>query len=772
MKLISAHIEGFGKLSDVDFDFDDEITFFERENGWGKSTLAAFIKVMLYGFEGEGKRDDLTNERKRYSPWQKGTYGGELVFLNEGKKYRLSKVFGKKSAEDDCVLSDFDTNIPITDIDAACVGKTFFHVDGPSYARSVYVSQNDVLTVESTDDIFDRIGGGISDSAEQIPYERMMDQLKKTTDSMSPSRKTGTLYKQSDEISNIENHLREEENIERSLNELNEMQDEYISNRDELAGRLSVLQKEQQEKSGYAMKSEQKKRYEELQSIYNDKETAYNEKLAKLGGRIPQRDDINGIISKTNELVELSGSLEGMKTNQQDKELEEVKKAFPDGVSVTKDEVSDRIRAWNKRNELKSAITSKKTTLQMAKLAYEKNSSKGVNPLLIIAVVIVAFAAVSLFFSPIVGAVLGVLGIVLLVISLLNKGNNSGSREMPNEYDALESEIRDDEQTIHSIEDDMMRFLSGLGMVYREEDVIGNLYKAESIIDNYDGIKERQRKYNDAKNRYDELSKDILEYLASFGFTASPDQIKDAVREINTLSSGLWQSETDLNDARSRLKKLEEEIVDIESLKNMEVPDNDVSLESISEEITSITDLLKELSDKISKNSRQIDTYRDKYVELQEERQRLEGLKEKQAEDEKKYEYLLKTRELLEKAKQNMALRYTGPVQKSLDEYLSMIMDAKDKEDVVIDANMHITAKELGQQREIEHLSHGYQGLVGICLRMAFADAMYEDEKPTLIFDDPFVNFDDDKLNKAKALVRSLGKRYQIIYFTCHKSRV
>ena len=142
------------------------------------------------------------------------------------------------------------------------------------------------------------------------------------------------------------------------------------------------------------------------------------------------------------------------------------------------------------------------------------------------------------------------------------------------------------------------------------------------------------------------------------------------------------------------------------------------------------------------------------------------------AEDEKKYEYLLKTRELLEKAKQNMALRYTGPVQKSLDEYLSMIMDAKDKEDVVIDANMHITAKELGQQREIEHLSHGYQGLVGICLRMAFADAMYEDEKPTLIFDDPFVNFDDDKLNKAKALVRSLGKRYQIIYFTCHKSRV
>ncbi len=60
-----------------------------------------------------------------------------------------------------------------------------------------------------------------------------------------------------------------------------------------------------------------------------------------------------------------------------------------------------------------------------------------------------------------------------------------------------------------------------------------------------------------------------------------------------------------------------------------------------------------------------------------------------------------------------MALRYTGPVQNRLDQYLNVIMDE----------------------------------------------------------DDPFVNFDDEKLEKAKRLLQNLGNRYQIVYFTCHKSR-
>ena len=51
--------------------------------------------------------------------------------------------------------------------------------------------------------------------------------------------------------------------------------------------------------------------------------------------------------------------------------------------------------------------------------------------------------------------------------------------------------------------------------------------------------------------------------------------------------------------------------------------------------------------------------------------------------------------------------------------------------------------------RDIGYLSAGKQDLVGICMRMALVEAMYKEEKPFLIFDDPFVNLDDNNIKGA-----------------------
>lgn len=70
MRLIRCHIENFGVLSDFDFAFSAGLTTICRPNGFGKSTFAAFIKAMLYGFPRTGARSIVENERKRYDPWQ------------------------------------------------------------------------------------------------------------------------------------------------------------------------------------------------------------------------------------------------------------------------------------------------------------------------------------------------------------------------------------------------------------------------------------------------------------------------------------------------------------------------------------------------------------------------------------------------------------------------------------------------------------------------------------------------------------------------------
>ena len=70
MKLIACHINNFGKLSDLNINFNDGVNVINQPNGWGKSTLASFIRVMIYGFKNESKKKLVDKERNRLMPWQ------------------------------------------------------------------------------------------------------------------------------------------------------------------------------------------------------------------------------------------------------------------------------------------------------------------------------------------------------------------------------------------------------------------------------------------------------------------------------------------------------------------------------------------------------------------------------------------------------------------------------------------------------------------------------------------------------------------------------
>ena len=58
-------IKSFGKLTDVSLEFSSGINIIEGQNEAGKSTIAAFIKYMLYGFDNEDSDKDLSERNKR-----------------------------------------------------------------------------------------------------------------------------------------------------------------------------------------------------------------------------------------------------------------------------------------------------------------------------------------------------------------------------------------------------------------------------------------------------------------------------------------------------------------------------------------------------------------------------------------------------------------------------------------------------------------------------------------------------------------------------------
>ena len=124
-------------------------------------------------------------------------------------------------------------------------------------------------------------------------------------------------------------------------------------------------------------------------------------------------------------------------------------------------------------------------------------------------------------------------------------------------------------------------------------------------------------------------------------------------------------------------------------------------------------------------------------------------------------------RDLMTQAKTNMTSKYIDPLSERFSHYLEMLTGtAADR--FSIDADSNIMADELGAYRDSEMMSTGIKDAVGFCLRLALADAMYQEEKPPLIMDDPFVNMDDNNLAGAGRVLEEISSDYQIIYFTCH----
>ncbi len=157
MKIVSLHIENFGKFSNFDISFADKINQFVYENGWGKSTLCAFIKVMLYGMDAKGRKKDFQSERSKFEPWQGGNYGGSLTFKVNEKEYQIFRFFGKSPEEDKFQLLDLETNA-ISKKFSQNLGEELLGIGKDSFSISAFFAQSGIDNF-ITDEVVSNLAG-------------------------------------------------------------------------------------------------------------------------------------------------------------------------------------------------------------------------------------------------------------------------------------------------------------------------------------------------------------------------------------------------------------------------------------------------------------------------------------------------------------------------------------------------------------------------------------------------------------------------------------
>ena len=135
-----------------------------------------------------------------------------------------------------------------------------------------------------------------------------------------------------------------------------------------------------------------------------------------------------------------------------------------------------------------------------------------------------------------------------------------------------------------------------------------------------------------------------------------------------------------------------------------------------------------------------------------------------------KYKTLKKTEELLRTAKESFSSMYLKDMSDGFNHYLKVINNKEFKTNV--DINLGVKIDTNGSQKEIKYFSSGYRDLIYICMRFSLIQALFKNEHPFVILDDPFVNLDEEKTLKALEVLNEFAKQYQIIYFVCNSSRL
>lgn len=755
MRIMDCHIENFGKLSDVSYSFDAGLNVICEPNGTGKSTLAAFVKVMLFGFSGEKKRSDLENERKRFKPWQGGVYGGYLTFEHQGKAYKLVRTFGTKDIDDTYALYDNKTNMQTDEI-SGCIGEELLMIDEGSFCRTVYIAAGDCET-EGTDKISAKLGN-LADNTDDINnYETVSKRLGDIINAMSPKRRTGSIYKKKDRLGELKENVRRGEAVDRAISELTIKRNEAGLRRDTLKKKQEKLQEQLDKELADTGLINSKRSYEDIIKRLNSAKEKYEESCGYFKNGVPNDAELGEYISKSVRLEGYKNNLISFKRKNENKETADFAFDSYKNGCPGEQEIDEHISLYNMARERKNLLGTKKASLLTFESVSHKKESNAGN---ILAAVSIVFIIAGVFCLAAVSFMLGLaafaLGVVTLAVGIITSKKYKNKNADNAGLLSLRHEIEADEEYIQNADKRLAEFAAKYRIAAGENDA-AYLYRLKSDVKDF-------KRYESDRLEHDRLFEEISAYIKGLGFDVSKDvhgqllNFKDIMKEISEAEKWCERAEKEKNlfEANHDVKMFQD------------ISEEKGSLDKFSSELKSTAGELEAAIESISHYNRQIDKNLEERELLSEDEAELAALSEEIAADEKRLEVIAKTKEYLDRAKESFTARYMQPVMKGFEKYYNMLT-GRDAKGYSINANLEVSKEELGNYRDIKLLSSGYRSLIGVCMRMALVEAMYKEEKPFVVFDDPFVYLDDDKASCARKLLDDISMEYQVIYFTCSR---
>ena len=825
MKLKSCYIEGFGNIKQRGFDFSSELTSYCEHNGYGKTTLAGFLKAMFYGLKQTTARDKELGERARFYPFEGGKFGGNVTIEKGGELYKIERFFGKKSATEDTIAVYRNGQRVSMSED---LGKEFFGLDEQSFLRTVFLTSADTES-GATGDISRMLNGFVDDADFDGARKLLEKQLKEYK--LARGR-GGAIDAKHDEV------LRLQENIENKEKINIELSRKYAE-RKALAVAVADLEAKQTSARDKNLVLQKWQTYDGFVADAAAERAKLDSLKNKYPAGLPEEDEIRDLKKHIEEL-NLANERHISATFSAEKgvRLEELAVRFAHGTPTDEDVASANGRAAEiirLDTEIDSLENSLKVTdnkfasgvpedeevkkygekivaLREKKTEEPHRGGSPVSKKVALGLAVLAVAALGA------GVALMVLGMMLYGGILLGVG---GVAALAGIFTYFKGQISGMQAAAPSagnaeLENDIRLFLAKYGY-YSDGGVEVDYNNLVRDLESYNSSREErernERLLAEKKAAAEVVKGEVSAFLEGYGFgggnvqadltrlgalvaeyaalnaekadvtaraAATGEDIENhrnavqtildkyeiAAREnLGGLADGLERDRTEFVRLGENCARLDKKAADFKEQNGLDerAADDLEDVQSIDSELSKKRDELSLLDREISDDETSV----ERLSELKEE---LERAKEDEGALRKGHELLIKTISFLDMAEQSLKDRYVSPVKNSFLNY-SRLLERVLGEKVTFDKDFKVKFERGGEDRSDAHLSAGQKSLCTLCLRLALIDNMYRDEKPFIIMDDPFVHLDGEHMKRAGLLLRELARGKQIIYFCCHESR-
>lgn len=737
-------IKSFGLIRDMTLEFSETVNVIEGQNEAGKSTIAAFIKYMLYGFsDGEGEGD--LSERKKRINWDTGVAEGSMYVKVKGKRYLISRMTSltdngaRQTYKEESSIIDLETGAPA--FGKLPAGEVFFGVRQDLFENTAFVGQiGDPRINEGS--VKDSIENILFSGAETVNNKRA---AAKITDKMENLLRSGgsggaivDLIRKREELearlqaSDTENKL-----ILVKEAELHEIRMRKSGYEDKLA-RLRELDADYNN----VMLIQAFDKLHELEEESDKRNEAYNAFVAEHAhdGFVPDRAYLTDIAVARRGVNDAYSTL---------RDAEEAYEREKSAIGITR-EVEGLI-------EMSDELGGEGTIRDRAKRLHGC-VVRGAAFTILGAVFGVASAVAFLLGG---GALEMVLAVALALLSVASIGYFAYS--LVKNKKAL-SEVRAKFST-ESYKDLLLK-LEHIGEQRVKRD---GMIKATECA--RDSVASARMSYESAKI---EMANIILKWSAetpSQNLDGFLDSLEARVREFLDKKDALYHEKTEaeftVKEARRNLADKSEIDVraKVQPIRRKALVG--VNHDDILDDIERHKKLIEEENEKATEAERLLETLKSRAGDPGELYSKIQAIESRIDVLSARHKACYIALKAIESASDNLRLEISPRLGSYATKMMGVMTDKKYKEFEVNDALTVSFSIDGSEQRSIDFLSGGTRDLAYIAVRMALVDMLYT-ERPPLIFDESFAHQDNARAKAMMKAITSLTKDgSQSFIFTC-----